>query len=96
MLTARTPELQQKRQAIIREYNVDTAGRIRRPGKFEGERLYVPYFWDLFLEGGADFDNGKVFGFYLNDADRALFPELGKRRRTVELFQRDNGFVVEI
>jgi hypothetical protein len=96
MLTARTPELQQKRQAIIREYNVDTSGRIRRPGKFEGERLYVPYFWDAYLSGFADRDDGRVLGFDITADDRALFPELGKRRRTVKLFQRDDGFVVEV
>jgi hypothetical protein len=32
-------------------------GRIRNPGKFEGEMLYVPYFWEAYLNGCADSDN---------------------------------------
>jgi hypothetical protein len=84
------------RQAILRDYNVDTAGRIRTPGKFEGEKLYVPYYWDAYLDGMADRDDGKIIGFNITPEDRALFPEIPKRKRTIRLYQRDDGFVVEV
>ena len=82
------------RSEILQTYNVSFDGRIVSPGQFEGEMLYVPYFWDAFLNGGADRDNGTVLGFDLNADDKAMFPEL-KGRRTVKLYQRDDGFVCE-
>jgi len=70
-------------------------GRIRNPGKFEGERAYVPYFWNAFLEGGADQDNGEVLVFRVTAEDKVLFPEL-RRRRVVKLIEDGNGFVCEV
>jgi hypothetical protein len=75
-----------------------TAAQSRRavsyPGKFEGEAAYVPYFWDLFLEGFAGADHGDVMKFRVQPEDRALFPEL-KGRHWVSLRETDQGFVVE-
>lgn len=68
---------------------------ITEPGKFEGEARYVPHFWNAYLSGLTDFDNGKVMGFYVTEADKALFPEL-KRRRTVKLVEDSQGFVCEV
>lgn len=82
------------REKILQDYEVDTNGIIRSPGKFEGEMLYVPYFWEVFLDGGADRDNGTILGFDLTPEDKAQFPEL-KGKRTVRLYQRDDGFVCE-
>ena len=84
-----------KRSDIIRDYQVDNRGIIRSPGKFEGEMLYVPHFWDVFLDGLADRDNGRVLGFDVTPEDKVEFPEL-KRRRTVKLVENDQGFVVEV
>ncbi len=81
------------RQEIERDYQVEN-GVIRSNGKFEGEAVYVPYFWDAFLNGMADRDNGRVLGFDLTADDKAMFPEL-KGRRTVRLYERDDGFVCE-
>jgi hypothetical protein len=81
------------RQEIEQEYKVE-GGRIVSPGKFEGEAVYVPYFWGAFLDGMADRDDGTVLGFDVSAEDKAQFPEL-KRRRTVRLLQRDDGFVCE-
>lgn len=33
------------------EFQFDTEGRITSPGKFEGEMIYVPYFWECFVDG---------------------------------------------
>lgn len=68
---------------------------VRHPGKFEGCAPYVPYFWSVYLEGCADRDDGSVLGFDVTADDKALFPEL-KKRRTVRLMETDSGFVVEV
>jgi hypothetical protein len=75
-------------------YSVEN-GRIRNPGKFEGERTYVPYFWEAFLDGMADRDDGKILGFDVTTEDKVQFPAL-KKRRTVRLMETDTGFVVEV
>ena len=84
------------RAAVLAQFTVDEHGRIRNPGKFEGEPLFVPHFWDVFLDGGADWENeDDVIGFVVTPEDRAEFPELGAQAE-VTLFQRDDGFVVEV
>ena len=85
------------RQEIERDYKVQD-GIIRSPGKFEGERVYVPYFWDDYLNGccnGFAYRSDEttiVFG--VSQEDRAMFPELG-HKRTVRLYEREDGFVCE-
>jgi len=73
----------------------DYVAEVSRPGKFEGEAPYVPYYWEAFLSGCADRDDGRVLGFDVTAEDKALFPELAKRR-TVKLMETDQGFVVEV
>jgi hypothetical protein len=68
---------------------------VARPGKFEGEAVYVPYFWEAFLNGMADRDDGRVLGFDVTAEDKVLFPEL-KGRRTVRLIETEQGFVCEV
>lgn len=67
----------------------------KHPGKFEGEPPYVPYFWDAFLNGLQDSDDGKILVFNVTAEDKAIFPEL-RRRRAVKLMQSDQGFVMEV
>lgn len=83
------------REEIEKSYNV-VNGRICSPGKFEGEMLYVPFFWDVFLNGFCNRDDGEVVSFYLEPEDRVMFPELGKRRRVLKLIERSDGFVCEV
>ena len=71
-------------------------GRITDPGKFEGERPYVPFYWDAYLNGGADSDDGTVLRFKVTREDRQLFPGLLNRRRVVSLIETDQGFVCEV
>lgn len=95
-MTLITTHDRQTRQRYLDQYTVRD-GRIRNPGRFEGEMIYVPYYWDCYLTGGgADRDDGTMLGFDITAEDRAIFPELGRRRRTVRLYQREDGFVVEI
>jgi hypothetical protein len=82
------------REDILKNYKVGADGRIRSPGKFEGEMLYVPYFWECYLNGCADGDNGRRIWFSVMACDRKQFPELAKRR-SVGLVEDDSGFVRE-
>ena len=68
---------------------------VKGPGKFEGCARYVPYFWDAFLDGCADSDNGKVLTFRVSREDKILFAEL-KRRQSVKLYEDGSGFVYEV
>jgi hypothetical protein len=74
------------------DYEIDSHGIIRSPGKFEGEPRYVPYFWDAYLNGMADDDDGVTLTFDVNDDDRKLFPEL-EGVKHVYLEESDQGFV---
>ncbi len=70
------------------------AAMTKRPGKFEGEAAYVPYFWDAFMNGMADDDDGETLTFRVTDADRVIFPEL-RRVKKVRIYERSDGFVCE-
>ena len=41
------------RKEIEQMYDVNEYGIITSPGKFEGEMVYVPYFWELAMGGGG-------------------------------------------
>lgn len=75
------------------EYQAD----VSRPGKFEGQAPYVPYFYEALLDGFGTFDGlggRQMTRFTVEAADRAIFPEL-KGRRTVAIVVTGEGFVVE-
>lgn len=85
------------RSDIEKYYDVKD-GRIVSPGKFEGEPVFAPHFWDVAMNGFADGDNGDTFTFHIrkDDAEHDEFPELKKwmgRRRLLRLRQDDQGFV---
>jgi len=42
------------RQQILEQYTIDRHGTIRSPGKFEGEMLYAPYFYDALMDGDGE------------------------------------------
>jgi hypothetical protein len=75
----------------VREYE----DIVNRPGKFEQEPRYVPYYWDIYLNGFADDDDGEVLTFNVESEDVAMFPEL-KGKKTVKIVELDNGFVIEL
>lgn len=85
--------------------NVSPAGRIQSPGKFEGEPLWVPYFWsgesdeteydddqDLEDSDCIEYESTSTEVYHVSDDDRAIFPELADVT-TVYLWESDQGFV---
>ena len=84
------------KQCIERKYHV-LDGIIRTPGKFEGERVWVPYYWDLALEGeGEDVlgDDGEVMAtrFVVDSEESEAFGlECGAM---VEVSEDSQGFVI--
>lgn len=81
----------QDRKTIIKNYDIRN-GIIKSPGKFEGEAIYAPYFWNLILNGAADEDNGIETTIYVLKEDLELFPELEGITK-VTLFCDSFGFV---
>ena len=81
---------------IRKQYSADETGRITDPGKFEGQMIYIPHFWEAYLNGCADRDDGRVLGFDITPDDRADFPEIPNRKRTIRIMETDLGFVVEV
>ena len=67
-------------------------GIIRSPGKFEGEPMYAPYFYDALLNGFADEDEDGVATFIITDEDRKLFPMLAEAK-SVRLWESEQGFI---
>ena len=88
-------------KGIREEYDIQ-GGIIRNPGRFEGECEWVPYFWELALNGDgedlSDYDeSGEVVGCFITrfvvdyeEAD-AFGLECGA---TVVVRQDPQGFVV--
>ena len=68
---------------------------VTHNGKFEYADSYVPYFWDLYLDGFSDRDDGTTLEFDVNDLDIKIFPELAKKP-VVALIETDSGFVIEV
>jgi hypothetical protein len=79
------------RQEVCNAYEA-RHGIIKSPGKFEGEPLWVPAFWDVGLDGCPDEDAGNVWFFVVTDDDRAQFVELHDVYG-VALEESDQGFV---
>lgn len=79
-----------KRKDVTDDYDVKD-GRITSPGKFEGEAIYAPYFYNEYLNGGAE-DEGDRLAFDVTAEDRAEFPEL-KGVKRVFLQEDGNGFI---
>jgi hypothetical protein len=83
------------RKELLEMYDVDAQGIIRNPGKFEGEMLYVPYFWDLYMNGCATNETeDSILIFVVEPEDAEAFPELEDKEQ-VRLWEQDQGFVVE-
>ena len=72
---------------------IDKEKTIISPGKFEGEKYYVPYYYDLYLDGAYDeITEAKEIMFKIDQDDKEMFPEL-LHVDSLYLFQDDQGFI---
>lgn len=84
------------RKEILEMFEVNEHGIITSPGKYENGMLYVPYFWDMVINGFGE-ENGelsidyKISRFIISDEDRKEFPEL-ENAKTIDVWVDDYGF----
>lgn len=75
--------------------------KITAPGKFEGEPVFAPHYWNVGLEGFADSDDGNIYKFKfttreLVDSKCEFGPELYHwlgRKRVLRMSEDSQGFV---
>lgn len=70
-------------------------GIITSPGKFEGERDYVPMLWQQSLDSGETPDEYDVYVLVLDDTDRSQFEDM-EALDEVALYEDEQGFVHEL
>lgn len=76
---------------VLGLYQVEE-GIIRAKGQFEGQAIYVPHFWSVYLAGEAYEVGRDIIQFVVRPSDRTQFPELGNRM-VVRI--RPNGIKIE-
>lgn len=87
-----------QREQILNDYDVNASGMITSPGKFEGEPIFAPYYWEqavcIGAHDGETDDGGLVF--YLDADDYAMWPELRAwlgDKNTLIVRETGRGFV---
>ena len=82
------------RADIEKAYDVNaSSGIIQLLGKFEGESIVVPHFYDQWQSGVADEDFGSIAFFTVEDEDRAEFGNELFGVYGLMLEETDQGFV---
>jgi len=66
------------------DYEVNAEGVIVTPGKFEGQKAYLPVAYGTYLAGFADDDDGDVVTVTLDDG------------KVVKFIETEQGFVEEV
>ena len=74
------------------ESRADYEADVKRPGKFEGEAPWVPYFYNAYMDGFGDYVDEETQEFDVEAQDIAIFPEL-KGNSKVTLYFDSQGFV---
>ncbi len=89
------------RAEVLKSYRVNAYGRIISPGKFEGEMVYMPHFYEASLDGLAESvfpdeecPDFEVMVIPVCPSDRKEYPELGDSKH-VAFYVREDGFVCE-
>jgi hypothetical protein len=69
----------------VEEFKVEN-GIIQNSGKFEGECLYVPYFYGIMLDGEGE-------TIKIDAKDRLLFPDIPEDKSYAVVIEDSQGFV---
>ena len=81
---------------IIEYAEMPVGSIIERPGAFEGEPRYVPFYWDLSLDSCSDAQyylaDRHYTLFLINEDDIEEWPELADGY-ALELSSDDSGFI---
>lgn len=80
------------RKEVEAIYDIDSNGVIKSLGKFERESAYVPYYWDMALQGMFSEDVAGVFFIPFDNEDFQTWPEL-RGQYGIGLEESDTGFV---
>jgi len=72
---------------------------IKDPGKFEGCNNWIPYYYEIDLNGGADFEyideNGVFYSiFHVLDEDRKKH-NIPANIEAVVFYESDDGFIMD-
>jgi len=78
-------------EQINTDYAVEN-GMITALGKFQGECAYVPYYWDLALQGMFAEDVAGVFFVPFDADDYKIWPEL-RGSYGIGMEETEQGFV---
>ena len=85
----------QEKLEVVLDYYENVAGIITSPGKFEGEPVYVPFFWEYMMDGGEDefyeYNGHTISVFKINSIDTKFFPGLSEYSE-VHIWEDDLGF----
>lgn len=91
------------REEILDKFTVNDQGVITSPGKFQGEMLYAPYFYDVMIDGNgeevyeeetSDEECALLYTeLAIGDEDRAQFPEISLATVAMRISESGNGFV---
>jgi len=87
------------RKEIEKDYDVNEYGIITSPGKFEGDMAYIPYFWDMVMNGtGEDIweDDLLITRLTIDNEDVKEFSGILTKddlNKEIELWEDNSGFV---
>jgi hypothetical protein len=68
---------------LKKEFMVEN-GIIKNPGKFEGEPLSTPFYYDLMING--------IEGITIEPSDRIQFPNIPGNKEIAWVTEDENGF----
>ena len=71
--------------ALKKEFRVKD-GIIQNPGKFEGEPLSTPFYWDLMMNGEGEF-------ITIEPSDRVHFQNIPDDKDVAHVVEDNQGFV---
>lgn len=83
------------REELLRLFEVDGNDIIISEGFFQGQALYIAYFWYFYVTGYTEDKQDEILSFTVRGEDRAQFPILHGREK-VRLQALADGRIIEV